>query len=101
MAVKLHESFAIHPGPWLHEQVIKPYGMTVTSAADHLKVTRASLSRVLNGNTRLTPLMAIRFEMAFGISADTLLRMQSLYDLAQARLVETAISIGHVQPPIR
>lgn len=55
MAVELHESFAIHPGPWLREQVIKPYGMTITSAAAHLQVTRAALTRVLDGNARLTP----------------------------------------------
>jgi plasmid maintenance system antidote protein VapI len=31
-------------------------------------------------------MMALRFEKAFGISADTLLRMQVAYDLAQVRL---------------
>lgn len=50
MTVELHESFAVHPGPWLYEQVIKPYGMTVTSAAVHLQVTRSALSKVMNGN---------------------------------------------------
>ena len=50
MAVELHERFAIHPGPWLREQVIKAHGMTVTSAADHLEVTRSALSKVMNGN---------------------------------------------------
>ncbi|MBX7535138.1 hypothetical protein K3175_05655 [Qipengyuania sp. GH1] len=62
MAVELHESFAIHPGPWLRDQVIKPYGMTVTGAADHLQVTRSALSKVIKGNARLTPLMAMHFE---------------------------------------
>jgi plasmid maintenance system antidote protein VapI len=29
--------------------------------------------------------MAIRFEKAFGINADTLMRMQTAFDMAQAR----------------
>ena len=86
MAVKLHESFAIHLGPWLREQVIKPYGMTVTSAANHLQVTKSALTQMLDGNARLTPLMAMRFEKAFGISAATLLRMQLSHDLTKAKL---------------
>lgn len=99
MSVDLHESFAIHPGPWLREQVIKPYGMTIPIAADHLQVTRSVLSRMLNGNARLTPIMATRFEKAFGISAATLLRMQLSHDLTKAKLKESSISISRVPPP--
>ena len=99
MAVGIHDSFAIHPGPWLREEVIKPYRMTVADAADHLKVTRSALCRVLNGNARLTPLLAIRFEKAFGISAATLLRMQLSHDLAKAKLKASSISISRVAPP--
>lgn len=95
----MHESFAIHPGPWLREQVIKPYGMTVTSAANHLQVTRSALTQMLDGNARLNPLMAIRFEKAFGISAATLLRMQLSHDLTKAKLKESSISISRVPPP--
>jgi len=40
---------------------------------------------LLNGNANLSADMAIRFEKAFGIKADTLLRMQTAYELAQAR----------------
>ncbi|MBX7541711.1 HigA family addiction module antitoxin [Qipengyuania sphaerica] len=101
MRVKLHESFAIHPGPWLRDQVIKPYGMTVTSAADHLQVTRSALNRVMNGNARLTPLMAMRFEKAFGISAATLIRMQLWHDLTQAKLKASSLSISRVPPPAK
>ena len=99
MSVDLHESFAIHPGPWLREQVIKHYGMTITSAAAHLQVTRAALTRVLDGNARLTPLIALRFEKAFGISAPTLLRMQLSHDLAKAKRKAASIRISRVPPP--
>ena len=46
---------------------------------------RQALSTLLNGNANLSADMAIRFEKAFGIKADTLLRMQTTYELAQAR----------------
>lgn len=98
MAIELHESFAIHPGPWLREQVLKPHGMTVSGGADHLQVARPTLSRVLNGSTRLTPLMAIRFEKAFGVSAATLLRMQLSHGLTKAKLKASSISISRVPP---
>ena len=101
MAVELHESFAIRPGPWLRDQVIKPYGMTVTNAADHLQVTRSALSRLLNGNARLTPLMAMRFEKAFGILAASLLRMQLSHDLTKAKLKASSINISRVPPPTK
>lgn len=38
--------------------------------------------------------MAIRFEKAFGVKADTLLRMQTAYDLAQARAQEADIKVS-------
>jgi addiction module HigA family antidote len=43
------------------------------------------LSALLNGRAGLSAEMAIRFEKAFGIRADTLLRMQAAYDLSEAR----------------
>jgi hypothetical protein len=33
MAITLHDSFAIHPGPWLFEEIVKPYNMTVSATA--------------------------------------------------------------------
>jgi antitoxin HigA-1 len=99
MAIKLHDSFAIHPGPWLLEEIIKPYNMNVSSTADHLKVTRPALSRLLNGRAALTPDMAIRFEKAFGISAATMLRMQAAYGLSQIKSRSDAISIQRVPEP--
>lgn len=87
MSTTLHDSFAVHPGPWLMEEALKPHGMSVTAAAAHLGVTRPALSRLLNGHSALSAEMAIRFEQAFGLSAATLLRMQSAHDLAEARRV--------------
>ena len=85
MAIKLHPSFAVHPGEWLRAEIVEPAGLNVTDAAERLCVTRQAMSNLLNGNAGLSAEMAIRFEKAFGLKADTLMRMQSAHELAQAR----------------
>ncbi|MFC0203100.1 HigA family addiction module antitoxin [Novosphingobium soli] len=85
MAVKVHSFFSVHPGPWLRTEFIEPYGLTVSSASEALGVTRVTLSNLFNGKAALSADMALRFEKAFGVSADTLMRMQAAHDIAQAR----------------
>ena len=57
--------------------------MSVAAAAKALGVTRQQLYNVIGGKSAVTPEMAVRFEKAFGGSADMWLRMQAAYDLAQ------------------
>lgn len=85
MAIQLHSSMAVHPGLWLKRNVVDHYGLTVTLVAEKLHVTRPAMSHLLNGKADLSPEMAIRFEKSFGIPADTMLRMQTTFDLADAR----------------
>ena len=54
------------------------------------------MSNLLNGNAGLSAEMAIRFEKAFGLLADTLMRMQSAHELAQARAHEDRIDVDKV-----
>ncbi len=74
-----------HPGAVVRFEVIEPLGLSVTDAARVLGVTRAALSALLNERSALSPEMAMRIEQAFGVSMDTLLRMQLSVDIAQAR----------------
>ena len=53
--------------------------------AKTMKITRQQLHNVMTRRSAVTPVMALRFEKAFGGSADMWLRMQAAYDLAQAR----------------
>ncbi|MGI4732850.1 MAG: HigA family addiction module antitoxin [Janthinobacterium lividum] len=96
MTIKPHASFAVHPGPWLRSEVVEPHGLTVTDTAARLHVTRQAMSNLLGGRAGLSAEMAIRFEKAFGLRAETLLRMQAGYDLAQARAGEDAIEVDRV-----
>ena len=85
MAIDIHPSLHVPPGPWLKRQVVTPAGIEVKALALHLGVSRQNLSNVLNGHTALSADMAVRFEKAFGLKAETLVRMQASHDLARAR----------------
>ena len=97
MPIKLHRSFAVHPGDWLKTEIVASTGLQVKQLAQHLGITRQALSALLNGKAGLSPDMAIRFEKAFGLRADTLLRMQAAYDIASAREHEDEIEVERLE----
>ena len=97
MAIKLHPSLFVHPGPWLRRTYLDHFGLTVTEVAANLGISRQNMSQLLNGHASLTAPMALRFEKAFGISADTLLRMQVAFDLAQVRLRAGELGLERVK----
>ena len=72
--------------------------MSVTDGAKVLGVARHTLSRVLNGQAGVSPEMAIRLEKAGWSNADHWLRLQSAYDLAQARQHEDHIKVKRYAP---
>lgn len=74
-----------HPGGFVKHEVLQPLGLSVTEAAEALGVTRPALSALLNERAHLSPDMALRIEKAFGVSMETLMRMQNDYDISQAR----------------
>ncbi|HEX8444932.1 MAG TPA: HigA family addiction module antitoxin [Allosphingosinicella sp.] len=94
MPAKLHGSFAVHPGTWLRTEIVEPAGLSVTALSQRLRVTRRAASNLLNGKAGLSAKMAIRFEKAFGLKADTLMRMQAAHALAGVRAREEGITIG-------
>ncbi len=82
-----------HPGGFVKTEIIEPLGLSVTDAARALGITRAALSTFLNEHTSLSADMAIRIEKAFGVSMDTLMRMQNSYDIAQAHRRQSEIVV--------
>ena len=74
-----------HPGDLIRTEIIEPLGLSVSKAAEILKVRRATLSDLLHGKAALTPEMALRIEKAFGPDMNHLLLMQLAYDVAQTR----------------
>ena len=74
-----------HPGAFVRSEIIEGHDLSITAAAKVLGVTRQALSELVNTRASLSAEMAVRLEKAFGVSMDTLLRMQASYDIAQAR----------------
>ncbi len=87
-----------HPGGTIREDCIEAESLTVTEAARILGVTRPTLSRVLNGRGGISPELAIRFEKVGWSNAEFWMRLQTYYDLAQARLTEDRINVEPFQP---
>ena len=72
-----------HPGKLVLHDCIEPLGLTITDAAAALKVTRTTLSELVNGKRGISPEMAMRLEQVFGGSAESWMLQQVQYDLAK------------------
>jgi antitoxin HigA-1 len=88
----------VHPGRFLRSEVIEAHNLSVTEGAKVLRVSRPALSSLLNAKANLSGEMALRFEKAFGVDMDTLMRMQNSYDIAQTRGRAKEINVERYQP---
>lgn len=88
-----------HPGE-LVKTCLDDLGLSVAEAAKALGVTRQQLHNVIAARSGITPEMAIRFEKAFGSTADTWLRMQMNYDLSQVRRRASGIVVERLTPKV-
>ena len=73
-----------HPGGGIRYD-IEAMGWTVAECAKRLGLSRATLSKVLNGKQGITPAIALSLEHLGWSDADTWMRLQAIYDLAQER----------------
>jgi addiction module HigA family antidote len=87
-----------HVGGFIWRELIEPTGLTVTDAATVLGVSRPTLSSLINAKASLSGDMALRIEKAFGVSMETLMRMQNAYDIAQARKRQNKIKVTRYSP---
>lgn len=88
-----------HPGDLIRTEVIEALGLSVSKAAEILRVRRATLSDLLHGKAALTAEMALRIEKAFGPDMDHLLRMQLSYDVAKTRRQARSVVVKRYVPP--
>ena len=86
-----------HPGRLIKSD-IDALGLTVVEAAAGLGISRQQLHSVIAGRSGVTPEMAVRLEKALGSTADTWLRMQMNYDLAQIRARGSSIKVKRLAP---
>jgi addiction module HigA family antidote len=86
-----------HPGLSVRYDCLEPLGLSITEGAKVLGVTRQAVNNLVSGKAGLSAEMAIRLEKAFGGGAETWLRMQAAYDLAQAEKHEGKIKVRRVK----
>ncbi len=82
-----------HPGEMLREDFLPEYGLTVSSLAQALGVSRQSISELLRSRRAVSPSMALRLSRLFGNSPEFWLNSQramDLWDAAQALKAEVA-----------
>ena len=85
-----------HPGLSVRHDCLEPLNLSITEAAKRLGISRKQLSGVVNGRSGISPGMAIRLDKAFGGGAETWLRLQAAYDLAQAMRHAARIKVARV-----
>lgn len=88
----------VHPGSFVRTEIIEPLELSVTEAAEVLCISRTALSSFLNQRTSLSSDMALRMEKAFGMSMETLMRMQNSFDIALARKRAKSINVAPFVP---
>ena len=76
--------YPTHPGEILKEE-IESRGISQRKLANEMGISYTVLNEILNSRRPLTPHTALLFEAALGIEADTLMRIQTKYNMQTAR----------------
>lgn len=84
-----------HPGEFIKEVYLEPLKITPRRVALQLKVSPSTFSRLLKGQSRVSPEMALRLSKCLGRSAESWLAMQDIYDLWKAK---HKIDLADIQP---
>ena len=74
-----------HPGEFIRDVYLNEFGISVRKVAENLGVSPSTFTRLLNGDSNVSPEMALRLSKALGRSAESWLSMQDAYNLWKAR----------------
>ncbi len=83
-----------HPGEFINEIYLAPYGVSLRKFAELLDVAPSTLARLIRGQSSLSLEMAMRLSIALGRTPESWLAMQQSYDLWQIR---KSINLGRVR----
>ncbi len=84
-----------HPGEFIREVYLGPFGISSRQLAASLGVAPSTLSRLLKGESGISPEMALRLAKVLGRSPESWLAMQDMYDLWVAR---NTVNLDDIQP---
>ncbi|MCX7119991.1 MAG: HigA family addiction module antitoxin [Legionellales bacterium] len=76
-----------HPGEFIKETYIKPLDISLRKAAIDLDVAPSTFSRLIKGDSDLSPEMALKLSKAFGRTPESWMQMQTNYELWKARQI--------------
>jgi hypothetical protein len=89
-----------HPGEMIGDS-LDDLGVSISKAAKDIGVTRQQLHNLIAGRCGIVPEMAFRLEKALGSTADTWLRLQANYDLAQIRARASSFKVKRLESETR
>lgn len=84
-----------HPGEFIKEVYLEPLSVTPRSVALQLKISPSTFSRLIKGQSAISPGMALRLSKCLGRSPESWLLMQDSYDLWQAK---QSIDLSEIEP---
>lgn len=91
--------YSTHPGEIVSDE-LEARGMSQRKFAEIVGMSPTVVNEILKGHRNITPATALLFEAALDIPADSLMKLQTKYNMQQARkdptLLERIKQIGHV-----
>jgi addiction module HigA family antidote len=87
----------IHPGEIVREEFMPDYGLTVSTLASALGVSRQSINELVRERRAVSPEMALRLGRLFGNSAGFWLNLQRSIDLFDAQATAGS-EVEHIKP---
>ena len=82
-----------HPGKMVKSLCLKPLDLSVSQAARLLKISRPTLSKIVNGHLNISPEMAVRLSIVFNTSEELWINLQAGYDLWKAQKVRSRLRL--------
>ena len=86
-----------HPGAMLREDFHPDYGLTATSLATTVGVSRQTVNEVLRERRAVSPIMALKLSRLFGNSPEFWMKAQHARDLWDSEQSHKA-ELAHIQP---
>ena len=94
---KAREIEPTHPGVMLREDFLLDYGLTASTLAKDLRVSRQTVNELLRERRAVSPAMALRLARLFGNTAEFWLKAQHAVDLWKAEK-DFKDEIDHIEP---
>lgn len=87
-----------HPGEMLHEEFLRPFGVSQSACAVRLGISFPRLNEIIRGKRSVTSDTALRLERVFGMPAEFWLGLQLDWDIWHSRKAPQSAEIARLQP---